>query len=68
VIAISWFFDEFERADLAFIYRDAAPDGELDIYHEFIKHLAVPDVTCRKSPAGQAAESVRPVGLLRNAR
>jgi hypothetical protein len=29
---ISWdrFFLEFERADLAFIYRDGGPNGELD--------------------------------------
>jgi hypothetical protein len=40
---ISWdgFFAEFERADLAFIYRDAGPDGELDDFHEFVKRAAV---------------------------
>ena len=46
VIGTSWdrFFDEFERLDLAFVYRDAAPDGEPDIDHEFIKRIAVPDL------------------------
>lgn len=46
VIAPSWdrFFDEFERANLAFVYRDAAPDGEPDIDHGFIKRIAVPDL------------------------
>jgi hypothetical protein len=41
---ISWdrFFAEFERATLAFVYRDAAPNGELDDLHEFVKRAAVP--------------------------
>lgn len=40
---ISWdrFFAEFERADLAFIYRDLAPNGEVDDFHEFVKRAAV---------------------------
>lgn len=40
---ISWdaFFAEFERADLAFLYRDAGPDGEVDDFHEFVKRAAV---------------------------
>jgi hypothetical protein len=40
---ISWdrFFAEFERADLAFIYRDIRPNGEVDDFHEFIKRAAV---------------------------
>ena len=40
---ISWdrFFAEFERADLAFLYRDAGPDGEVDDFHEFVKCAAV---------------------------
>jgi hypothetical protein len=40
---MSWeaFFAEFERADLAFLYRDAGPDGEADDFHEFVKRAAV---------------------------
>ncbi len=40
---ISWdrFFAEFERADLAFTYRDAGPHGEVDDFHEFVKRAAV---------------------------
>jgi hypothetical protein len=40
---IGWdrFFSEFERADLAFIYRDAGPKGEVDDFHEFVKRAAV---------------------------
>ena len=43
---ISWdkFFEEFERADLAFVYRDATPNGELDDWHEFVKRAAVPEL------------------------
>ena|SRR5215204_7715428 len=44
---IGWdpFFAEFERANLAFVYRDAAPDGELDDFYEFINRSAVPGLT-----------------------
>jgi hypothetical protein len=40
---VSWdrFFVEFERANLAFVYQDVAPDGGLDISHEFVKRPAV---------------------------
>src|SRR6476469_3372811 len=40
---ISWdrFFFEFERADLAFIYRDIGPGGEVDDFHEFVKRAAM---------------------------
>ena len=40
---ISWdrFFSEFERADLAFIYRDIGPGGEVDDFHEFVKRAAM---------------------------
>ena len=40
---VSWdrFFVEFERANLAFAYQDVAPDGGLDISHEFVKRPAV---------------------------
>jgi hypothetical protein len=35
LVEIRWdkFFEEFERADLAFVYRDAGPNGELDDFH-----------------------------------
>lgn len=48
---ISWdrFFAEFERADLAFIYRDAGPNGELDDFYEFVKRAAVPELIFRQS-------------------
>ena len=44
---ISWdrFFAEFERATLAFVYRDTGPKGELDDLHEFVKRAAVPALT-----------------------
>jgi hypothetical protein len=44
---IAWerFFDEFERANLAFIYRDTGPNGALDDLHEFISRSAVPELT-----------------------
>jgi hypothetical protein len=44
VVEIGWdeFFDEFERANLVFSYRDAAPDGTPDDTHEFVKRSAVP--------------------------
>jgi hypothetical protein len=44
---ISWdsFFTEFERADLAFIYRDdLGPNGELDDFHAFVARAAVPEL------------------------
>ena len=43
---ISWdkFFAEFERANLAFIYRDTAPNGALDDLHEFVRRAAVPEL------------------------
>jgi hypothetical protein len=49
---IEWqrFFAEFERAKLAFVYRDRAPNGEPDDYHEFVHRSTVPDLTVsRKS-------------------
>jgi hypothetical protein len=44
---IDWerLFAEFERANLAFVYRDAAPNGQLDDLHEFINRAAVPELT-----------------------
>jgi hypothetical protein len=35
---ISWdkFFEECERADLAFVFRETGPDGELDDLHELV--------------------------------
>jgi hypothetical protein len=47
VVEIEWgkFFQEFERADLAFTYVDLAPTGELDNSHEFIKRATLPALT-----------------------
>ena len=47
LVEISWdtFFEEFERANLAFVYRDAGPDGELDDFHEFVNRAGVPELT-----------------------
>lgn len=43
---MSWekFFIEFECADLAFVFRDVGPNGELDDLHAFVKRAAVPDL------------------------
>jgi hypothetical protein len=47
LVEISWddFFAEFERADLAFVYRDTGPAGEVDDFHEFVNRAAVPELT-----------------------
>jgi hypothetical protein len=44
---MSWteFFEEFERDNLAFYYRDMAPTGEHDDLHGFVSRAAVPDLT-----------------------
>jgi hypothetical protein len=44
VVEIGWdeFFEEFERANLVFSYRDEAPDGTPDDTHEFVNRSAVP--------------------------
>ena len=44
---IGWdeFLAEFDRANLAFLYRDTGPNGELDDLHEFISQAAVPELT-----------------------
>jgi hypothetical protein len=36
---VSWdkFFEELERADLAFVFRETGPDGELDDLHELVR-------------------------------
>jgi hypothetical protein len=39
------FFAEFERANLAFVYRDASPNGHLDDLHEFVRPAVVPELT-----------------------
>jgi hypothetical protein len=46
VVEIGWeeFLDEFERANLAFVYREGAPDGELDDFHEFVIRSVVPEL------------------------
>lgn len=38
------FFASFERSDLAFVYRDFDPSGELDNWHEFVKRAGVPEL------------------------
>lgn len=47
LVEIGWykFFEEFERAALAFAYRDVTPNGELDDSHEFVKRAGVPQLT-----------------------
>ena len=47
LVEIHWdrFFEEFERANLAFVYRDAGPNGEPDDFHEFVNRAAVPELT-----------------------
>jgi hypothetical protein len=47
LVDIGWdrFFAEFERADLAFVYRDTSPSGELDDFHAFVKRAAAPELT-----------------------
>jgi hypothetical protein len=47
MVQIRWdkFFEEFERANLAFVYRDVGPNGELDDFHEFVNRAAVPELT-----------------------
>jgi hypothetical protein len=44
---ISWdrFFAEFERAQLAFVYREDGQDSERDDLHEFVQRAAVPALT-----------------------
>lgn len=46
LIEMSWeeFFEEFERDNLAFYYRDMAPTGEHDDLHGFVSRAAVPDL------------------------
>ena len=43
---IGWkkFFAEFERANLAFVFRDTKPEGDLDDTHEFVTRGAVPEL------------------------
>lgn len=52
LVEIPWdkFFKEFERADLAFVYRASGPNGELDNFYELVNRAAVPELTIsRKS-------------------
>jgi hypothetical protein len=44
---IDWatFFAAFESSNVAFVYRDVAPDGSLDDLHEFVSRAAVPALT-----------------------
>ena len=44
MVAIGWdrFFEQFERYDLAFVFPYAAPNGELDDSHQFVKRATQP--------------------------
>ena len=44
---IDWqcFFGEFQRANLAFTYRDTLPDGKLDYTYAFVHRSTVPELT-----------------------
>ncbi|MCA6112582.1 hypothetical protein [Bradyrhizobium cenepequi] len=46
VVEISWekYFYEFERAGLAFVYRDTGPAGELDDFHRLVYRCTVPQL------------------------
>jgi hypothetical protein len=48
---ISWedFFAAFERADLALVYRDVGPNGELDNLHEFVNRAAVSELIASRN-------------------
>jgi hypothetical protein len=43
LVEISWerFFVEFEQANLAFVYRDAGPNGDMDNSYQFVRRPAV---------------------------
>jgi hypothetical protein len=60
-VEIGWdrFFEQFERADLAFAYRDVAPNDELDGSHEFVKRATLPELTIagRKTVVERGHES-----------
>jgi hypothetical protein len=47
MVEIDWqrFFDDFDRSNFAFVYREAAPDGALDDLHEFVHRSSVPGLT-----------------------
>ena len=46
-VEIDWadFFQEFERDNVAFYYRDMDPAGEHDDLHGFVSRAAVPELT-----------------------
>jgi hypothetical protein len=46
VVTISWekFFEEFERAGLAFLYSDTTPNGQIDNFYELVERAAVPEL------------------------
>jgi hypothetical protein len=51
LVEIGWgqFFEEFETAGLAFVYRDVGPDGEFDDFHQFVKRAAVPELAISRT-------------------
>ena len=52
MVEIAWdrFFDAFDRADLAFVYRDLGDDAERDDFHEFVKRSTVPELLAAGAP------------------
>jgi hypothetical protein len=46
-VEVNWsdFFEEFERDNVAFYYRDTDPAGAHDDLHGFISRAAVPELT-----------------------
>lgn len=50
-VEIGWdeFFAEFDNAQLAFAYRDEAPDGRLDDLHEFVRRSEIPELAAGRT-------------------
>jgi hypothetical protein len=46
LVEIDWetFFEEFERAQLAFVYPVTGPDREVDDSHAFVKRAGLPEL------------------------
>jgi hypothetical protein len=61
---ISWdkLFEEFERADLAFVFRETGPDGELDDLHELVRRAgALELIISGKSTITEQGPNRRPL-------
>jgi hypothetical protein len=52
LVEVSWndFFEEFERDNLAFFYRDTDPAGQRDDLRGFVSRAAVPELTMFSKP------------------